>query len=392
MAVDNNKNGGMSSKALASTVMQPAGRSLWARCGDFVVGVDARQRLRVTRSLLSALVYVVCIALIGYESYAGIMDARHGKLLAGCCLLVVVGFYLALRSGWSLRWRDPALTLQQILVAQSCIAGAYAISGAAHAGTLMLLALVLVFGIFSLSVRLARLVSLYTVALIGAVMLYKSIDDPILYPPRVEAVYFVFTATILPTIALLAGQLTQMRDRLKTQKKALEFALAHIESMATRDELTGLFNRRYMLEAIGAQVRRQARSGQRFSLVLVDLDHFKHFNDDFGHAVGDQVLRIFALQTLAALRDTDIIGRWGGEEFLLLLPETPPGSSTHGVARLREQLANLPVSDAVPQLRIQFSAGVIEFRAGEPIEQAIERADRALYAAKSAGRNCTIVL
>ncbi|HSB97631.1 MAG TPA: diguanylate cyclase, partial [Spongiibacteraceae bacterium] len=306
--------------------------------------------------------------------------------------LVVVGFYLALRSGWSLRCRDPALTLQQILVAQSCIAAAYAITGTAHAGTLMLLALVLVFGIFSLSARLARLVSIYTVALIGAVMLYKSIADPLLYPARVEGVYFVFMATILPTIALLAGQLTQMRDRLKAQKKALEFALAHIESMATRDELTGLFNRRYLLEAIEAQVRRQKRSGQRFSLVLIDLDHFKRFNDDFGHAIGDQVLRLFALQALAALRDTDIIGRWGGEEFLLLLPETPPGSSTHGVTRLREQLANLPVSDAAPELRIQFSAGVIEVHAGEPIEQAIERADRALYAAKSAGRNCTIVL
>jgi diguanylate cyclase len=104
------------------------------------------------------------------------------------------------------------------------------------------------------------------------------------------------------------------------------------------------------------------------------------------------VLRIFALQALAALRDTDIIGRWGGEEFLLLLPETPPGSSTHGVTRLRESLLQLSVTELAPDIRIQFSAGIVEFRLGEPVEQAIERADKALYAAKSAGRNCTVVL
>lgn len=383
----------MSDKELFGAATPVAVRaSLAKRLLDLVLGSDARQRVRVTRSLLSALVYCVCIALIGYETYSGIMAPQAGAVLAVCCVLSVGGFYLALRSGWSIRCRDPALTLPQIVVAQACIAGAYAISSYTHGGTLMLTALVMVFGIFSLNARLARAVSLYTIALIGAVMLVMSNIDPINYPARLEAVYFVFVVAILPTIALLAGQLTQMRDRLKIQKRELELALTHIENMATRDELTGLFNRRYMLEAITAQLRRQARSGQRFSLVLVDLDHFKRFNDSYGHALGDQVLRMFALQALASLRETDIIGRWGGEEFLFILPETPPNSSTHGVARLRESLAQLPVNSAVPEMRICFSAGVIEFREGEPIEQAIERADNALYAAKSAGRNITVVL
>jgi diguanylate cyclase (GGDEF)-like protein len=389
----------MSNKELAGSVApasaspQPAVRTPFnKRFLDLILGRDAKQRVRVTRSLVSALVYCVCIVLIGYQTSTGIMAQQQGALLAAACLLSVSGFYLALRSGWSIRCRDPALTLPQIVVAQACIAAAYAFSSYTHGGTLMLLALVMVFGIFSLNAHLARAVGIYTVVLIGAVMLYMAHSDPIDYPPRLEAVYFAFVATILPTIALLAGQLTQMRDRLKVQKKELELALAHIESMATRDELTGLFNRRYMLEAITMQVRRQARTGQRFSLVLVDLDHFKRVNDSYGHIVGDQVLRIFALQALASLRETDIIGRWGGEEFLFILPETPPNSSTHGVARLRESLGQMPVSTELSELRIRFSAGVIEFREGEPIEQAIERADHALYAAKSAGRNNTIVL
>ncbi len=362
-----------------------------ARYANLLLGTDAKQRIRIQRALISMFVYAICILLIAYESYFGIMSKLPAQLLATACVLSVGGFYLALRSGWSLRFKDPALTLPQIFVAQLCIAGAYATTGYAHPGTLILFALVLVFGLFSLSARLALAVSSYSVLLVGAVMLIKSNTDPIVYPARIEFIYFVFVVTILPTIALLAGQLTRMRDRLKAQKKDLETALAHIESMATRDDLTGLFNRRHMLEAIGEQVRRQARSGHRFSLVLLDLDYFKHFNDTYGHTFGDQVLCVFSLNLLASLRETDIIGRWGGEEFLLLLPETPPGSSTLGISRLRDTLAKLPVLAEEPELRIQFSAGVIEVGVGEPIAQAIERADKALYAAKLAGRNRTIV-
>ncbi|WP_217619232.1 GGDEF domain-containing protein, partial [Achromobacter sp. GbtcB20] len=112
----------------------------------------------------------------------------------------------------------------------------------------------------------------------------------------------------------------------------------------------------------------------------------------YGHAAGDAVLRAFATQAQQILRTTDMIGRWGGEEFLLLLPETPPGDPALGVARLREALASMPASAALPDLRVRFSAGFARYDDGEPIDQAIERADRALYAAKSAGRNRSVAL
>jgi diguanylate cyclase (GGDEF)-like protein len=125
---------------------------------------------------------------------------------------------------------------------------------------------------------------------------------------------------------------------------------------------------------------------------MIDLDHFKDVNDSFGHAVGDEALRAFANQARAVLRNTDVIGRWGGEEFLLVLPESPPGEPTVGVERLRARLAELVPCPSAPELRIRFSAGFTRYIEGEPIGQAIERADRALYQAKEDGRNRTVVL
>jgi diguanylate cyclase (GGDEF)-like protein len=204
--------------------------------------------------------------------------------------------------------------------------------------------------------------------------------------------YFVLVATVMSIISQLSVQLMNMRVRLKTQKLALENALAHIQEMATRDELTGLVNRRCMMGLLNEHALRRMRGGPDFYIAMVDLDHFKSVNDSHGHAVGDEALRAFACQALAVLRTTDIIGRWGGEEFLLLLPETPPGEPTVGVARLRAHLACTQVCRVVPGLRVAFSAGFARYHEGEPVDQTIERADRALYAAKSAGRNRSVVL
>jgi diguanylate cyclase (GGDEF)-like protein len=162
--------------------------------------------------------------------------------------------------------------------------------------------------------------------------------------------------------------------------------------MAARDELTGLPNRRRMMTPLQEHATRQARGGPRCYVCIIDLDHFKHINDTYGHAAGDAVLRSFAAQAQVVLRTVDIIGRWGGEEFLVLLQETPPGEPALGVARLRESLNVTAASPALPEVRVRFSAGFARYEEGEPIDQAIERADRALYAAKSAGRNCSVVL
>lgn len=369
----------------------PASGAVWASILDRVLSTDPKQRLRITRSLMSALVFVVCVGLIVYCSIIGIMNPAHGWVLASFIAVSCTGFYAALRSGWNERFSDPALTLPQILAALTWICGAYAITNEGHGGTLILFALVLVFGIFNMNARRARLSTLYAVTAMGATMVFKAMTDPLHYPYKVELMYFVFVATVMPMISQLATQLNSMRGRLKAQKSELEAAVERIQELATRDELTGLFNRRQITQVLGEHAARSNRGVVKFWVSVLDLDHFKQVNDTWGHHVGDEVLRSFAQMAASVLRETDVIGRWGGEEFLAVMLSVPPHDPHAGLERLRAKLADAQVSETVPHLRITFSAGLAAYTEHSEVKQAIERADKALYQAKADGRNRTVM-
>ena len=357
-----------------------------------LLGTDRLQRRTLALLGLATLVTATVVVLLVYAANIGVADARQVGVLTALYFAFILGFYAVIRSRLNQRFADPTLAMPQTIMAQTLIAASYAITGPVHGATVIMLALVMVFGMFSLRPQAVRHACLYTVTLMGLVMYWRAGNDPIDYPARQEIFNFALTAIVMLAISQLSGQLTDMRTRLKTQKLALEQALSHIKEMAARDELTGLPNRRRMMTLLQEHATRHARGGPRFFVCIIDLDHFKNINDTYGHAAGDAVLRAFATQSQVVLRSTDMIGRWGGEEFLLLLPETPPGDPALGVARLRDSLETLPASPALPDVRVRFSAGFARYEEGEPIDQAIERADRALYAAKSAGRNRSVVL
>ena len=127
------------------------------------------------------------------------------------------------------------------------------------------------------------------------------------------------------------------------------------------------------------------------SVALLDIDFFKRINDTYGHSGGDLVLKTFAQLTRDSLRSTDVMGRWGGEEFLLMLPDTSAADAAQCVERMRSQLARLSADAIAPGLRVTFSAGVAEVGGVDELETAIEHADQAMYRAKVQGRNCTVV-
>jgi diguanylate cyclase (GGDEF)-like protein/PAS domain S-box-containing protein len=163
--------------------------------------------------------------------------------------------------------------------------------------------------------------------------------------------------------------------------------------MASTDPLTGLLNRRRFLEQAEKEFLRSRRYRHELSAVMLDIDHFKTINDTHGHFVGDQVLIALSRAAENVLRDIDILGRWGGEEFVILMPETPLAGAAILAERLREVLARLTVDTTAETVRFTISAGVAarsESDAG--LTGILQRADSALYAAKQHGRNRIQVL
>lgn len=163
-----------------------------------------------------------------------------------------------------------------------------------------------------------------------------------------------------------------------------------LEDLAYRDELTELPNRRGASRQLEVLMSRAKRHGQQLAVMLVDADRFKAINDDHGHAVGDLVLRELAQRLRERVRREDVVGRWGGEEFLIALPETTRDGAVAVAEALRAAIADRPMAAGPVAMPVTVSIGVAGW-AGEPLEQLVERSDRALYAAKAAGRDCVMV-
>lgn len=175
-------------------------------------------------------------------------------------------------------------------------------------------------------------------------------------------------------------------SRLKARNELLDLALTH-EHAAKTDELTGLSNRRDILNRLSEEFSRYQRSGHHFSIALIDLDLFKNINDQYGHNAGDAALKQFADLLQTVIRQTDVAARWGGEEFLLLLPDTSLIPALTLAERLRSEVAQNSFSFHGQDLPITMSAGICSIAQADSIDNMLKQADLQLYSAKEAGRN-----
>lgn len=167
--------------------------------------------------------------------------------------------------------------------------------------------------------------------------------------------------------------------------------LRQVERLSRTDPLTRLANRRHVQERLALEVERASRYGTPFLVAMCDLDDFKNVNDTLGHDCGDEVLRSTARLLSENLRRTDLVGRWGGEEFLVLLPETEREGGRIALEKVRAKLETLPLVYAGAPLRVTVSIGVAAFVRGERLEDLVARADAALYEAKRSGKNRVVV-
>lgn len=162
------------------------------------------------------------------------------------------------------------------------------------------------------------------------------------------------------------------------------------ENQALHDQLTNLPNRRHINEQLKHEYQRTVRSKESFSVLLADVDRFKQINDQYGHDAGDQVLRSLSERFKQSIRKQDLVARWGGEEFLFLLPSTQAHNAEEVANKIRESVAAQPIWQNQRPVNVTISIGVAEITSDDSIDQAINLADKRLYIAKQEGRNMVV--
>ena len=331
-----------------------------------------------------------------YVAYAGAMslftqwNVLSGASLAKWLLFVVSSlgiFHVLIRNQWSLRLADPAMSQAQIVFGVVVVMMSYAFAGEVRSAALFPLTLMLTFGAFSVSWQRMAALTLLTLIVMGCTMLAMHALRPGQYSMVVDLANFVVGMIVLPGISTVAVLLGSLRARLRQQRAELQAALARIQDLATLDDLTGLANRRRAQELLSSEITRGERTTLPFAVALIDIDHFKRVNDRFGHAGGDDALRRFADAARSSARSVDTVARWGGEEFLILMPETdePEGVAVLNRLRLCVEALNIPLAQG--DMRFTISAGVARHLPGQTVADTVARADRALYRAKAGGRN-----
>ncbi|MCW5635767.1 MAG: GGDEF domain-containing protein [Rubrivivax sp.] len=364
--------------------MQDTPPRLLERLSALLFTEEPVQRIRLAQAALAMAMVGVSVVAMQFFVWAGIAPAWPVRLWTIVSLAGMVVLFALIRCGWSRRREDPSLTVPQMVFALACAAAAYTMLGPARGSVFPIFMVILMFGMFVVSPRHMVWVSLYAVALFGATAGTMSWLDPRRYVPSVEFGHFLMVATMVPTVSVLAVRLAHIRERLRRRRQELAEALAQIRELATRDELTGLINRRHMQELIEHEHQRCTRSGQTFCLAKLDIDAFGAVNDAHGYAVGDAVLRAVAQEALQHVRASDVLARWGGEEFMLMLPDTRATLVRGGLERLQQRVAALRIVHGTQTISVTLSAGLAERHAGESIEQTIERAGNALAEAKAA--------
>jgi diguanylate cyclase (GGDEF)-like protein len=360
---------------------------------DLVLGKDADMRLARGLNALASSFYLSWLAALWWVCIpTGLISAKVGEILMQQLALAIAVFYPLVRSGVTRKWSDAALLNPQMLWASAAVIMGYAAAPQLRAEALETLVLIQVFGFLYLKPAAVRWLGAATIAmLLGMLTLMVRRHSPS-FNFTDEVLRIGTACVVIGLMSWQSGHFADLRDEVSRKRRALKQALDNAKQISLHDTLTGLPNRQYLQERIEAERERAARSGSHFSVALLDLDHFKQVNDTYGHHVGDEVLIAFAKAARKALRETDLLGRWGGEEFVVLMMDTAPAPvGTGALERIRVALGKVIASKHATTLRVRFSAGMACSRPGETLEQIMTRADKALYEAKSGGRNRTCV-
>jgi diguanylate cyclase (GGDEF)-like protein len=358
---------------------------------DALLTHDPRERQRLSQALLAMGLLATGVLAMHYFVAIGQADAAAVWWWSGFTLAGMVVFFALIRSGVSRRWREPSLTVPQMLFALTSGAVAYALLGSGRGAVFPVVMTILMFGLFVATPRQMRWVSVYAVSLFGAVMAWRAWSQPLRYPPEVELGHFLLVATMMPAVSILAARLSAIRLRSRQHRAELAQALVRLREQSTRDELTGLINRRHMEELIEQEHQRCVRSGQSFCLAVLDIDHLRGINEAHGRSAGDAMLRGLAHEAARHVRVSDVLARQAGDEFVLMMSDTRAALARGGLERLHEKLSAVTVGHGTVTLGVTLSGGLAQHHAGETVAQTLDRAHAARAEAKAQGGNRIVV-
>jgi diguanylate cyclase (GGDEF)-like protein len=349
--------------------------------------VKRRNNRRQMLAVQAGCYALAAITLLAYSTAGTISDIIPSAYFL-CGLMLTAIFFVLSESHFNDRCEDHYLTISHLICnisLQFCFVLIAPEIGYAFLGVLSV-----VFGFGALRMTLHQITVAWALTTLGVAAFFLLTDIPIGMSAGSHTERFAAMLVVVFTI----GQCTfvgyygsSLRKKAYQASVDLKKAYRRIEELSELDDLTGTFNRRRIMAMLNDEIIRARRSKSPFTIAMLDLDWFKRINDTYGHPAGDEVLRTFSIAVCANTRNTDKFGRYGGEEFLLLLPDTPHEAAVHSLDRLRQTIADLEWSAYAAGMSVTMSAGVATLLPDETPESLLARADSFLYAAKERGRN-----
>jgi diguanylate cyclase len=350
--------------------------------------LDKHTKIRLRSTLYGAIDYAVTVAVLFIFAAIGTIPLHVPEYILYIAIVLNAIFIGGIASGLTKRLRDPSLTTLQVSAALA--ANLFGVALAPQIAYMFVINMFvpLAFASLHFSTRQFLVTGILLALGLYAVLSTADFRGGFTIARREEQYLFIFSLIfVLAKYLAIHGAISRLRAALHDKNKRLRELTARLAELATHDELTGIWNRRQFLGLLADESQRSVRTGATFCVAIIDVDHFKHINDNFGHHTGDEVLRELAAVLAGEMRASDQVARYGGEEFVILMVDTTMDESVLALERIRSLVAGRRWSGCPATSGITISAGVAEWVPRLSTLQVLTLADNALYEAKHAGRN-----
>lgn len=354
-----------------------------------LLGQEPRVRRHTLLVLASLPTYLASMAMIWHLVHLRELSTPIAWAITLASIVTFLAFWLPVRTGFTQRMTDPVLTFPHALASLCLCVTAYVTLDEHRVNVLVLMAQVIVVAMLRLRPRQVLGLGMVATLMLGGAFAWVDWRDTAVGMLTKGATHLMVGGASLLLLSLVGKWVSDIRTEISEQAKELRKTVLTVRQMATLDQLTGLLNRRVMLDTLEAERQLSERHGTQWCVALIDLDHFKQVNDRHGHPTGDAVLKGFADLARQHLRAVDQVGRWGGEEFLVMFPQTRLNEAHASLERLRKALNAWRLPEQ-PSLQMSFSAGLVQAEPDDTLDQLVERADKTMYQAKASGRNRSV--